>query len=271
MSAASGDPIRYLGAIIESLRLVHSAADDLRRGPVKSESIDRFRRSQGELSTTLASDREALSSLRGIEDSYRINYESQMQRSTPELGELARWCMSVLRPELANLWIQDRLNSVELLCEMKLKPKNRKHGIPDLAVKVIGLRNDLVFIRKVLDSTTAPSRPSETTSSSPNESESGLPWRNAEQSKYPSPDSDIVLLEQSTPPINKTNGEWVNNKRAAKIDGIETRTLARYRSSGIANTDNTLGRDTDGRVWRRRGTSGSHPWYLRSTLRCANA
>lgn len=79
--------------------------------------------------------------------------------------------------------------------------------------------------------------------------------------------SDMIdKLEALTPSLNKTNGEWVNNKRAASLEGIEARTLSSYRSKGAANDDGNFGRDNDGRVWRREGTPKSHPWYLRSTL-----
>jgi hypothetical protein len=76
----------------------------------------------------------------------------------------------------------------------------------------------------------------------------------------------VSALEKSTPPLSRTSGEWVSNKRAASIEGVETRTLADYRVPGIKNAGSTIGRDKDGRVWRREGTPHSHPWYLRATL-----
>jgi hypothetical protein len=78
---------------------------------------------------------------------------------------------------------------------------------------------------------------------------------------------EIGILTNSAPPLDRTSGAWVSNKRAAEIDGVETRTLADYRVRGIKDAGGNLGRDKDGRVWRREGTSRSHPWYLRSTLR----
>jgi len=77
----------------------------------------------------------------------------------------------------------------------------------------------------------------------------------------------IRELEETTPEFNRQNGEWVKNTKAAELEGLEPRTLAAYRSQGIANADKTLGRERDGRVWRRPGTPNSHPWYLRSTLK----
>ena len=77
----------------------------------------------------------------------------------------------------------------------------------------------------------------------------------------------IADLEKATPPLDKDSGKWVRNKRAAEIDGLETRTLSAYRRLGIKNADRSLGRDPDRRIWRREGTPGSHPWYLRSSLR----
>ena len=77
---------------------------------------------------------------------------------------------------------------------------------------------------------------------------------------------EISLLTKNIPPFSKISGKWVNNKKAAEIEGVETRTLADYRVQGIKNVAGNLGRDKDGRVWRREGTPNSHPWYLRSTL-----
>jgi hypothetical protein len=77
--------------------------------------------------------------------------------------------------------------------------------------------------------------------------------------------SVIADLELTTPPLDKGNGQWVKNTMAAKLDGIQPRTLARYRSDGFANDTKTLGRDRDGRIWRRTGTRNSHPWYLSSS------
>ncbi|MGO8691869.1 MAG: hypothetical protein ACLQLG_19780 [Thermoguttaceae bacterium] len=80
-------------------------------------------------------------------------------------------------------------------------------------------------------------------------------------------DKEISELESKTPPLDRGSGKWVNNKRAADLEGVGTRTLADYRTQGIKNTAGTFGRDKDGRIWRREGTPRSHPWYLRLTLR----
>jgi hypothetical protein len=76
----------------------------------------------------------------------------------------------------------------------------------------------------------------------------------------------IENLERVTPPLDREDGKWVNNKRAAILEGFMTETLGTYRKSGIQNSDKTLGCDQEGRIWRRNGTPKSHPWYLRSTL-----
>lgn len=76
----------------------------------------------------------------------------------------------------------------------------------------------------------------------------------------------IEQLEQKTPSLDKSNGTWLNNKKAAEAEGIETRTLAKYRTDGEANADKTFGRDANGRLWRREGTPNAHPWYLKSSL-----
>jgi len=78
---------------------------------------------------------------------------------------------------------------------------------------------------------------------------------------------DAQALEAFTPQLNSADGTWVNNKTAAGLEGIETETLKRYRNTGIANPDRSLGCDRDGRVWRRPGNQSSHPWYLRSSLK----
>jgi len=78
---------------------------------------------------------------------------------------------------------------------------------------------------------------------------------------------DLAALERSTPPSERGNGKWVRNTLAARLEGVQTRTLGSYRQAGICTPAKTLGRDKDGRVWRRDGTPSSHPWYLRSTLK----
>lgn len=77
----------------------------------------------------------------------------------------------------------------------------------------------------------------------------------------------LDALEKTTPSINREDGSWVTNKLAARIDGLEPRTLANYRREGQKTADGMFGRDKDGRIWRRLGTPSSHPCYLRSTLR----
>jgi predicted DNA-binding transcriptional regulator AlpA len=79
--------------------------------------------------------------------------------------------------------------------------------------------------------------------------------------------TDIAALEASTPPLDEESGKWVTNKEAAVIDAIEVRSLAVYRSNGAQTSDRMFGVDSDGRIWRRARTPGSHPWYLRSSLR----
>ena len=76
----------------------------------------------------------------------------------------------------------------------------------------------------------------------------------------------IEELEQKTPVLDRDDGQWVTNKVAANIENLKTPTLTQYRHAGISNKGKTLGKDKDGRVWRRNGTPHSHPWYLRSTL-----
>lgn len=69
------------------------------------------------------------------------------------------------------------------------------------------------------------------------------------------------------PPLDCESGTWVTNTQAAKLGGIKTRSLAKYRNTGNTADDGMSGIDCDGRQWRRRGTRQSHPWYLRKSLR----
>ncbi len=78
---------------------------------------------------------------------------------------------------------------------------------------------------------------------------------------------EIAELERITPPLVKHDGQWVNNKTAAELEGLQPRSLASYRGLGIQNAARNLGRDPDGRVWRRTGTDNAHPWYLKITLK----
>ena len=78
--------------------------------------------------------------------------------------------------------------------------------------------------------------------------------------------NQVAELEATIPPLDKSDGTWVKNTAAARLENVETRTLSSYRNKGVMNESKTLGRDVFGRQWRRDGTPGSHPWYLRSTL-----
>lgn len=79
---------------------------------------------------------------------------------------------------------------------------------------------------------------------------------------------DIDELKRITPRLDRENGEWVSNRKAAKLEGLDTETLGKYRRQGLKTADDTFGRDIYGRMWRREGTPNSHPFYLRRTLRC---
>ena len=79
--------------------------------------------------------------------------------------------------------------------------------------------------------------------------------------------TDVVELEKTTPAFDRENGKWVKNTAAADLENVTTETLKKYRTEGIKKSGGRLGRDNDGRVWRRPGTPNSHPWYLKSTLR----
>jgi hypothetical protein len=72
------------------------------------------------------------------------------------------------------------------------------------------------------------------------------------------------------PPLNQNDGQWVKNTVAAKMDGVESATLATYRTSGQISEDKMCGIDKDGRKWRKQGTPNAHPFYLRSSLKSQN-
>ena len=50
---------------------------------------------------------------------------------------------------------------------------------------------------------------------------------------------EIKTLEEKPPELDRENAQWVKNKRAAKLDGLETGTLRRYRQDGIKNAEST--------------------------------
>lgn len=83
-------------------------------------------------------------------------------------------------------------------------------------------------------------------------------------------DQVLIDLEEATPQLDKNNGQWVKNKVAANLDGIETGSLKTYRYQGQKNSDKNFGCDVNGRVWRRAGTERSHPWYLKKSLTSQN-
>lgn len=72
------------------------------------------------------------------------------------------------------------------------------------------------------------------------------------------------------PPLDTSSEEWVRSKVAAKREGIETGTLAKYRRKPEARQiadDQMSGIDRDGRKWRRTGTPHAHPWYYTPSLK----
>jgi len=80
---------------------------------------------------------------------------------------------------------------------------------------------------------------------------------------------EIETLASTTPALNTSNGQWISNKVAAKLDGVTPASLTDYRKpskNGIRDANKMLGCDCHGRIWRRAGTPQAHVWYLRSTL-----
>lgn len=87
--------------------------------------------------------------------------------------------------------------------------------------------------------------------------------------KIKSPDEAAQGAERLSqiPQLDRQSRAWVKAETAGDLDGVTVRTLATYRNQGIASPDGMSGVDRDGRQWRKAGTSGSHPWYLKSSLR----
>ena len=81
---------------------------------------------------------------------------------------------------------------------------------------------------------------------------------------------DLEELARVTERLDRINGKWVSNRKAAYIEVVDTATLAKYRRAGYSTPDERFGRDIHGRIWRRDGTDHSHPWYLRHTLKAAD-
>ena len=72
------------------------------------------------------------------------------------------------------------------------------------------------------------------------------------------------------PPFDSQSGEWCTARIAAQIENLKAATLGTYRRKPMAqyvSKDKMSGEDRDGRLWRRTGTPGSHPWYYRPSLR----
>jgi hypothetical protein len=78
-------------------------------------------------------------------------------------------------------------------------------------------------------------------------------------------DGDIASVLENIPPLDTANVEWIKNKGAAEIEGLDVRTLSDYRSQGTVAADKLCGVDRDGRAWRRHRPT-THPWYLKATL-----
>ncbi len=68
------------------------------------------------------------------------------------------------------------------------------------------------------------------------------------------------------PCLNTSNGEWVRSGMAAKMVGVKVDSLRKARGEGASSDDREVGRDSQGRVWRRGATANAHYWYLVATL-----
>lgn len=85
----------------------------------------------------------------------------------------------------------------------------------------------------------------------------------------PSTTDDARLLEIKplVETFSDTDGTWVKNVVAAKMEGLEPSTLGDYRVRGIRNADKLWGIDRYHRIWFHPGTIHSHPWYLKQSLK----
>jgi hypothetical protein len=91
--------------------------------------------------------------------------------------------------------------------------------------------------------------------------------------EMPNSASTRTISEQESPeipPLEINSSDWIKNTVAANLDGVQTETLGDYRGKRIAQyvaDDNMSGIDRDGRMWRRAGTSNSHPFYYVPSLK----
>lgn len=89
------------------------------------------------------------------------------------------------------------------------------------------------------------------------------------QIPYAQPDGDRHKLPH-IPPLDLESGEWIPSRTAAKFENLKPDTLSDYRSpkrAQFATADRMNGIDRDGRIWRRRGSKSSHPWYYKPSLK----
>lgn len=184
MSAASADSVRYLDTIINSLRLVHSAADDLGCGPVKPTAIERFEGSQRALIKAFCSDKLSRKALHLLEDIYLSNGNANPRAGEPlpQLGELQSWCRRLKRQfrlrssrsddftEVLDVHalgaIRSRLGAVCELCELKLTRTEQQRGCPAIAINIAELMKDLTLISDVV-ARSVPVNPSATAGALP--------------------------------------------------------------------------------------------------------
>lgn len=81
-----------------------------------------------------------------------------------------------------------------------------------------------------------------------------------------SDDRSTDHLERATPLFDRLNGEWIPGHKLAKVLKIKVATLGTYRRQGKKTSDDMLGQDTYGRIWRRKETPRGWPWYLKNSL-----
>src|SRR5690242_8070982 len=87
MSSSSGDPVRYLEAILASLKAVSIAANRLSRGPIPKASVVAFSEAQENVRNVVLSDEAAVDALALKEQEYQSWPGARRLSSTEEYPE----------------------------------------------------------------------------------------------------------------------------------------------------------------------------------------
>lgn len=77
---------------------------------------------------------------------------------------------------------------------------------------------------------------------------------------------DFAPTLDDIPPLDKSNGEWVKQKEAAKIEGRGTDTLTKERHGGLKDGKGLKGISTHKNAWRKESANTKTIWYYKPSL-----